>query len=35
VPIIVDVQVIGAVGVSGGSRAQDGQVATASAAAVK
>jgi glc operon protein GlcG len=35
VPIIVDGKVIGAVGVSGGSGAQDGQVATAGAAAVK
>jgi glc operon protein GlcG len=35
VPIIVDGKVIGAVGVSGGSSAQDGQVATAGATAVK
>jgi uncharacterized protein GlcG (DUF336 family) len=35
VPIIVDGKVIGAEGVSGGSGAQDGQVATAGAAAVK
>ena len=32
VPIIVDGKVVGAVGVSGGSGAQDGQVATAGAA---
>ena len=32
VPIIVDGKVLGAVGVSGGSGAQDGQVATAGAA---
>jgi uncharacterized protein GlcG (DUF336 family) len=35
VPIIVDGKVIGAVGISGGSGAQDGQVATTGAAAVK
>jgi len=32
VPIIVEGKVLGAVGVSGGSGAQDGQVATAGAA---
>jgi glc operon protein GlcG len=35
VPIIVDGKVIGAVGVSGGSGAQDGQVANVGASAVK
>jgi glc operon protein GlcG len=35
VPIIVDGKVVGAVGVSGGSGAQDGQVAKAGANAVK
>ena len=35
VPIIQDGKIIGAIGVSGGSSAQDGQVATAGAAMVK
>ena len=34
-PIIVDGKVVGAVGVSGGSSEQDGQVAKAGASAVK
>jgi glc operon protein GlcG len=35
VPIIVDGQIIGAVGVSGGTAAQDAQVASAGIAALK
>jgi glc operon protein GlcG len=35
VPIVTDGKIIGAVGVSGGASQQDGQVATAGAAAVK
>ncbi len=35
IPIILDGKVIGAIGVSGGSGEQDGQVARAGAAAVK
>ena len=35
VPIIQDGKIIGAIGVSGGSAAQDGQVATAGAKVIK
>ena len=35
VPLVVDDKIVGAIGVSGGSAAQDGQVATAGAQAVK
>jgi len=35
VPLVVDDKIVGAIGVSGGTAAQDGQVATAGAQAVK
>jgi uncharacterized protein GlcG (DUF336 family) len=35
VPILVDAKIVGAIGVSGGTSQQDGEVATAAAAAVK
>jgi glc operon protein GlcG len=35
IPIIVDGKVVGAIGVSGGTSAQDGQVAKAGAEAAK
>jgi uncharacterized protein GlcG (DUF336 family) len=35
VPVIIDAKIVGAIGVSGGTSQQDGEVATAGAAAVK
>lgn len=35
VPILIDAKIVGAIGVSGGTSQQDGEVATAAAAAVK
>jgi uncharacterized protein GlcG (DUF336 family) len=35
VPIVIDAKIVGAIGVSGGTSQQDGEVATAAAAAVK
>ena len=35
VPILMDAKIVGAIGVSGGTSQQDGEVATAAAAVVK
>ena len=35
IPLVIDGRIVGAIGISGGSNAQDGQVAAADAAALK